>query len=75
MSKIHDGMIFTAFLAFFCIFAIDNIALGQSGGELKNAGFESATPHQNWSLHVYDAQPSVTLDKTIRRAGQQSLRV
>ena len=40
-----------------------------------NAGFESAKVHEQWSLHVYGAQPDVSLDKTVRHEGRQSLRV
>lgn len=42
---------------------------------LINAGFESAMLHAGWTLHVYGAQPSVTLDTQIRHEGRQSLRV
>lgn len=42
---------------------------------LVNGGFEAEAPHEGWSLHVYGAQPSVTLDVSTRRAGRQSLRV
>jgi len=43
--------------------------------QLVNAGFESATPHEGWSLHVYGARPKVSLDSAIRHTGRQSLRV
>ena len=42
---------------------------------LANAGFESLQVHENWSLHVYGAQPEVSLDQTTRHEGKQSLRV
>lgn len=42
---------------------------------LANAGFESAKVHDQWSLHVYGAQPDVALDNTVQHEGRQSLRV
>lgn len=42
---------------------------------LVNAGFESATPHEGWTLHVYGAQPEVASDQVVAREGRRSLRV
>jgi len=42
---------------------------------LVNGGFESSVLHEGWSLHVYGAQPEVTLDTNVRHEGRQSLRI
>jgi alpha-N-arabinofuranosidase len=42
---------------------------------LVNAGFEAAAAHQGWTVHVYGAQPELTLDTAVRHEGRQSLRV
>ena len=42
---------------------------------LVNGGFESNIVHDGWSLHVYGAQPNVTLDAAIHHEGRQSLRI
>jgi alpha-N-arabinofuranosidase len=42
---------------------------------LANAGFESPQVHEHWSLRVYGAQPELSLDKSVRHEGKQSLRV
>lgn len=42
---------------------------------LRNAGFESAAQNEGWSIHVYGAQPQVSLDRIVFREGQQALRV
>ena len=40
---------------------------------LVNPGFESAAPHEGWTIHVYGAQPEVALDAQVRREGKHSL--
>ncbi|MCU0962006.1 MAG: hypothetical protein MUF48_18085 [Pirellulaceae bacterium] len=42
---------------------------------LMNVGFESSEAHEHWSLHVYGAQPAVSLDTHLPHEGYQSLRV
>jgi len=40
-----------------------------------NAGFEAAKAHDQWTIHIYGSQPTVSLDTQVRREGKQSLRV
>jgi alpha-N-arabinofuranosidase len=42
---------------------------------LVNAGFEAAAQHEGWSVHVYGAQPEVSLDAAVRHEGRQSLKI
>src|ERR1041385_6722161 len=64
----------SALVALFALISFQRPAI-QHGDSLQNLGFESATTHEGWSLHVYGTQPSVTLDSEIRREGRQSLRI
>ncbi len=66
-------------LGLFCItlltagLAVDDAS--NPSAALANPGFESHQAHENWSLHVYGAEPEVAIDSTIRHGGSQSLRV
>lgn len=42
---------------------------------LHNPGFESDIPHEGWSLHVYGAQPDISLDTDAPQEGRHALRV
>ena len=42
---------------------------------LVNGGFEAETLPEGWTLHVYGAPPTVTLDGSVQHAGKKSLRV
>ncbi len=43
--------------------------------QLRNPGFESAQLHEDWTIHVYGAQPKVALDSESFHEGKQALRV
>lgn len=66
----------TALLSTTALAAIFAITQSPSvGTSLTNAGFESATPHEAWTLHVYGAEPYVMLDGQVTHSGRQSLSV
>ena len=53
----------------------EGVGAQDSGERIFNGGFESDVPHEGWSLHVYGAQPKVTLDQVRHHEGKQSLRI
>jgi alpha-N-arabinofuranosidase len=42
---------------------------------LTNGGFEANGVYDGWTLHVYGAQPKLSLDRTVRHGGTQCLRI
>jgi hypothetical protein len=64
-------MVNSIFCASFLTAAMVGASASDVPLQLANAGFESAKVHDQWSLHVYGAQPDVSLDTKVRHEGKQ----